>query len=94
MVEGSTRTSSGMAVKQLAPRGGKGSGGAAAKGRGGSVIRATIPYVKADVPILVLFRALGTVVRRRRRRGGLAAPLQRAPCSAHCCTVRPANSRV
>ena len=28
----------------------------------GSVIRATIPYVKADIPILVLFRALGTVV--------------------------------
>ena len=28
----------------------------------GSVIRATISYVKADIPILVLFRALGTVV--------------------------------
>jgi hypothetical protein len=29
----------------------------------GSVIRVSIPYVKADIPILVLFRALGTVVR-------------------------------
>jgi hypothetical protein len=50
-----------MAVKQLAARGGKGSAG---KGRTvtGSVIRASIPYVKADVPVLVLFRALGTVV--------------------------------
>lgn len=61
MVEGSTRNSSAMAVKQLAARGGKGSAG---KGRSvtGSVIRASIPYVKADVPVLVLFRALGTVV--------------------------------
>ncbi|WIA14943.1 hypothetical protein OEZ86_003599 [Tetradesmus obliquus] len=60
MVEGSTRNSSAMAVKQLAARGGKGSAG---KGRSvtGSVIRASIPYVKADVPVLVLFRALGTV---------------------------------
>jgi hypothetical protein len=63
MVEGSTRNSSAMAVKQLAAKGAKGSGGGG-KGRSitGSVIRATIPYVKADVPILVLFRALGTVV--------------------------------
>jgi hypothetical protein len=61
MVEGSTRNSSAMAVKQLTARGGKGSAG---KGRAvtGSVIRASIPYVKADVPVLVLFRALGTVV--------------------------------
>lgn len=64
MVEGSTRTPSGMAVKQLAARGGKGSG-AGGRGRAvsGSVVRCTIPYVKADVPLLVLFRALGTVVR-------------------------------
>lgn len=61
MVEGSTRNASAMAVKQLAAKGGKGAGG---KGKTvtGSVIRATIPYVKADVPVLVLFRALGTVV--------------------------------
>eukprot|EP00878_Enallax_costatus_P009529 GHUV01009957.1.p1 GENE.GHUV01009957.1~~GHUV01009957.1.p1 ORF type:complete len:1020 (+),score=255.55 GHUV01009957.1:227-3286(+) len=60
MVEGSTRNASAMAVKQLATKGGKGAGG---KGKTvtGSVIRATIPYVKADVPVLVLFRALGTV---------------------------------
>eukprot|EP00879_Flechtneria_rotunda_P010808 GHRR01011294.1.p1 GENE.GHRR01011294.1~~GHRR01011294.1.p1 ORF type:complete len:1068 (+),score=370.65 GHRR01011294.1:1153-4356(+) len=56
MVEGSTRANSSMAVKQLAAKGGKG-----AKGVTGSVIRATVPYVKADVPILILFRALGTV---------------------------------
>lgn len=63
MVEGSTRNASAMAVKQLAAKGGKGSG-AGGKGKAvtGSVIRATIPYVKADVPVLVLFRALGTVV--------------------------------
>lgn len=63
MVEGSTRNASAMAVKQLAAKGGKGSG-AGGKGKTvtGSVIRATIPYVKADVPVLVLFRALGTVV--------------------------------
>lgn len=40
----------------LSCAGGKG------KAVSGSVIRATIPYVKADIPILVLFRALGTVV--------------------------------
>lgn len=60
MIEGSTRISSGMAVKQLAARGSKGAGGKG-KAVSGSVIRATIPYVKADIPILVLFRALGTV---------------------------------
>lgn len=36
--------------------------GGKGKAVSGSVIRATIPYVKADIPILVLFRALGTVV--------------------------------
>ncbi len=29
---------------------------------GGAVIRATVPYIKAPVPILILFRALGFVV--------------------------------
>lgn len=39
--------------------------GGKGKAVSGSVIRATIPYVKADIPILVLFRALGTVVSRQ-----------------------------
>lgn len=66
MVEGSTRNSSAMAVKQLAAKSGKGAGGG--KGRvSGSVIRAAIPYVKSDIPVLVLFRALGIVVSKWRR---------------------------
>jgi DNA-directed RNA polymerase II subunit RPB2 len=28
----------------------------------GSVIRAQIPYIKADIPIFILFRAMGFVV--------------------------------
>eukprot|EP00877_Chromochloris_zofingiensis_P007160 jgi/Chrzof1/2698/Cz11g25180.t1 len=57
VMESSTRNGSGMAVKMLAPKSLKAKG----KGISGSVIRATIPYVKADVPILILFRALGCV---------------------------------
>lgn len=29
---------------------------------GGQCIRASIPYVRADIPILIIFRALGFVV--------------------------------
>ena len=58
-LEGSNRISSGMAVKMLAPRSGKAAG--ARGGPGGGVIRVTIPYVQADVPVLILFRALGCV---------------------------------
>ena len=61
MVEGSTRNASTMNVKMLAPKSGKASG--KGKGVSGSVVRASIPYVKADVPVLILFRALGCVVR-------------------------------
>ena len=62
VVEGSTRGGSGISVKLLAPKSGK----AAARGGGGSgsVLRASIPYIKADIPILILFRALGCVVSR------------------------------
>jgi DNA-directed RNA polymerase II subunit RPB2 len=35
--------------------------GQKAKSMTGGVIRAQIPYVKADIPILILFRALGVV---------------------------------
>ncbi len=31
----------------------------------GQCIRASIPYVRADIPILIIFRALGFVVRGR-----------------------------
>lgn len=54
VLENSTRSASTMSVKMLT-RGVK--KGAAA----GSVIRAQIPYIKADIPILILFRALGAV---------------------------------
>ncbi len=44
-----------MSIKMLSRGLRKGAGG-------GSVIRAQIPYIKADIPILILFRALGAVV--------------------------------
>lgn len=50
-----------MAAKMLGPRGVKGGGSKAARGVPGGVVRVSIPYVKADVPVLVLFRALGCV---------------------------------
>lgn len=54
VLENSTRNSSGMAVKMLS-RGAKGLGGL------GQTIVVNIPYIRSDVPILVLFRALGFV---------------------------------
>jgi DNA-directed RNA polymerase II subunit RPB2 len=59
-LEGSNRTSSGMAVKMLGARGVKGTA-KGSRGVAGSVIRVSLPYVKADVPVLILFRALGCV---------------------------------
>jgi DNA-directed RNA polymerase beta subunit len=35
--------------------------GQKSKSMSGGVIRAQIPYIKADIPILILFRALGVV---------------------------------
>jgi hypothetical protein len=35
----------------------------AAKGGAGQCIRATLPYIRSDVPIIIIFRALGFVVR-------------------------------
>ena len=55
MVEGSTRTTSSMSVKMLSRAG--------AKKGAGQAIRATIPYINSDIPILIVFRALGFVVR-------------------------------
>ncbi len=34
-----------------------------AKGGSGQCIRATLPYIRSDVPIIIIFRALGFVVR-------------------------------
>ena len=51
-----------MAVKMLGARGGKAAGKAGGRGgAAGAVIRVGLPYVKADVPVLIVFRALGCV---------------------------------
>lgn len=55
VLENSTRSASAMSVKMLSRGVKKGSAS-------GSVIRAQIPYIKSDIPILILFRALGFVV--------------------------------
>lgn len=57
-LEGSTRGVSTMSIKMLSRAGAK-------KGVG-QAIKAQLPYVKADIPILVVFRALGFVVRHMR----------------------------
>lgn len=79
VIEGSTRATSGMAVKMLSRAGMK-------KGAG-QCIRATIPYVRADIPILIVFRALGFVASRW---GGLCLQ-QSAPCSWTPGSVRSAR---
>ena len=53
--EGSTRNTSSMAIKMLSR--------AAVKGGDGQCLRAQLPYIRSDLPILVVFRALGFVVR-------------------------------
>ncbi|CAK0786330.1 DNA-dependent RNA polymerase II [Coccomyxa viridis] len=47
--ESGTRNVSSMSIKMLARSGGK----------GGQAVRATLPYIRSDVPILIIFRALG-----------------------------------
>ena len=54
--EGATRALSACAVRMLAKGG---SGGTSGGGGVGAVLRAGLPYVKSDVPIMVVFRALG-----------------------------------
>ena len=55
MLENSTRNTSSISVRMLAK--------SAAKGGAGQCIRATLPYIRSDVPIIIIFRALGFVVR-------------------------------
>ena len=66
VLENSTRNASAMSVKMLS-RGFKTKGSAGVAG----VIRAQIPYIKSDIPILILFRALGFVVGSGGKGGGL-----------------------
>lgn len=54
VMENSSRNSSSMAIKMLA-RGARGVTGL------GQTIVVNIPYIRSDIPILVLFRALGYV---------------------------------
>ena len=51
ILEGSTRNTSTLSVKMLSRAG--------AKGGAGQVIRCTLPYIRADIPIFIVFRALG-----------------------------------
>ncbi len=54
VMDGSSRNSSSMAVKMLS-RGARGPTGL------GQTIVVNVPYIRSDIPILVLFRALGFV---------------------------------
>jgi DNA-directed RNA polymerase II subunit RPB2 len=49
--ENSTHAVSGMSVKMLSRTG--------AKRSGGQCLRATLPYIRSDIPIFIVFRALG-----------------------------------
>ena len=49
-------SSSSISVRQLAR--------SAAKGGMGQCIRTTLPYIRSDVPVLIVFKALGFVVRQ------------------------------
>jgi DNA-directed RNA polymerase II subunit RPB2 len=54
VLENSMRSSSSISVRQLAK--------SAAKGGVGQCIRTTLPYIRSDVPVLIVFKALGFVV--------------------------------
>ncbi|KAJ3172021.1 DNA-dependent RNA polymerase II [Geranomyces variabilis] len=54
--ESGSKLPSTLFIKMLAPKGGKGTLG--------QVIRTSLPYIKADIPIIIVFRALGIVTDR------------------------------
>ena len=56
----------------------------AAKGGAGQCIRATLPYIRSDVPIIIIFRALGFVVRAQGRLLTCAPVLRRLHARPVC----------
>ncbi|KAJ3014299.1 DNA-dependent RNA polymerase II [Thoreauomyces humboldtii] len=54
--ESGSKLPSTLFIKMLAPKGGKGTLG--------QVIRTSLPYIKSDIPIIIVFRALGIVTDR------------------------------
>ena len=81
--EGSTRNTSSMSVKMLSR--------AAVKGGDGQCLRAQVPYIRSELPILVIFRALGFVVRAWL--GRVAAWRTRAAHGRAALAVQAAASR-
>ncbi|GBG87225.1 hypothetical protein CBR_g45284 [Chara braunii] len=61
MAEGQNRPASSMFVRMLTKSGGERGGGGGGGGVEGPVMRASLPYIRQDIPVVVVFRALGLV---------------------------------
>jgi RNA polymerase Rpb2, domain 2 len=75
-MDGSMRSSSSISVRQLAK--------SAAKGGVGQCIRTTLPYIRSDVPVLIVFKALGFVVSAEPASGAPPHTLKTAKFPARC----------